>query len=333
MRSCSQLSALAGLVVVAGFAAPALAQPANGGLTASRPLVWEITGQDASSYALSDVSTDGRSSSLRRVTQGSGFGATAAGVDAAPYRGRRVRLSAELRAENATSGASTWLRIDGANFRQIALDNNMQRALHGTVDWTKQVTELDVPEDAQRIWVGLILVGEGTVRARDVRVDPVDRAVTPLAWRTDNVGGSSPFYEVVDTSAQGRDLTLRRMEGGSMMDNEFGTATTKAPAPALGGRRVTVRAMVRTRDAAAASIWVRADGGGRTLALENNMARAVSGTTDWTERTAVVDFPAGTEMIAYGLLLVGRGSISVRDISVSSAPITGEPLPGLPMRP
>ena len=37
--------------------------------------------------------------------------------------------------------------------------------------------------------------------------------------------------------------------------------------------------------------------------------------------------------MAYGLLLMGRGSISVRDVSVSSAPITGPAVPGVPMNP
>ena len=201
------------------------------------------------------------------------------------------------------------------------------------MDWTEQVTELDVPDDAQHILIGLLLSGDGAVHARNVRVEVIDRVVTPLAWHTDKVGGSSPFYEVVDTSALGHALTLRRMDGGSMLENEFGTATTLAPATGFRGRRVTVRAMMRTHDAAAAAVWVRAEGGGTTLALENNMTRAVTGTTEWTERTAVLDFPAGAETMAYGLLLMGRGSVSVRDLTVSSAPITGAAVPGLPMNP
>ena len=37
--------------------------------------------------------------------------------------------------------------------------------------------------------------------------------------------------------------------------------------------------------------------------------------------------------MAYGLLLMGRGSISVHNLTVSSAPITGPAVPGVPMNP
>lgn len=330
MKSLPHLTSLAAAAAVLGCTPhPAVRSQADAAPSLP-PIQWSVTGDARTSYALGDVSADGRASSLRRVTPGTGFGATAAIVDAGPYRGRRVRLSAMIRAENAASGAATWLRVDGDNNRMIALENNMQRALHGTTDWAEQVTELDVPDDARLIVFGLLLPGDGSVHARDVRIEAVNQT---LAWRTDRVAGTSPFYEVVDTSAADHALTLRRMEGGTLMDNEFGTATTSAPATAFAGRRVTVRAMMRTRDAQAASIWVRAEGAGKTLALQNNMDRPVVGTTDWTESTAVLDFPAGTETMAYGLLLLGRGSVSVRNITVSSAPITGAPMSGLPMRP
>jgi len=332
MEKSFRLGLFAGLAVLSGCAARVPIQPTGAALTTSPPIQWGVTGEARTSYALSGVSDDGRALSLRRVVPGAGFGATAAGLDATPYRGRRIRYSTVLRADSAAPGASSWLRIDGDNSRQIALENNSQRALRGTVDWTEQVTELDVPEDAQRIWFGLLLIGDGTVHARDVSVRVVDRIVAPLTWYTNRVGGTSPFYLVTDTAGGGHGVTLERMAGGSMMDNEFGTATAIAPAPSLGGRRVTVRAMMRTRDASAATLWVRAEGGGRTLALENNMARPVTGTTEWTEKTAIVDFPAGTERVAYGLLLLGRGAASLRDITVSSGPITGVAMPGLPMR-
>lgn len=320
-----------GLVVLAGCATRVPIQATNSVVTTAPSMQWSVTGDARSSYALSGVSDDGRALSLRRVVPGAGFGATTAGLDAAPYRGRRIRFSTLLRAESAAQGASSWLRVDGDSSRQIALENNYQRALRGTVDWTEQVTELDVPEDAQRIWYGLLLVGDGTVHARDVNVHVVDRIAAPLTWYTNRVDGTSPFYVVTDTAGGGHTVTLGRMDGGSLMDNEFGTATASAPATSFGGRRVMVRAMMRTRDASAATLWVRANGGGRTLALENNMAHPVTGTTEWTESTAVVDFPAGAESVSYGLLLLGRGSASIRDITVSSGPITGAAMRGLPM--
>lgn|GEM_PF-5220132 len=332
MENSFRLRLFVGLAVLTGCGPRAPIQTTHTAVTTSRPIQWGVTGDARSSYALQGVSDDGHAVSLHRLLPGTGFGATVASLDAAPFRGRRIRYSTVLRAESAIPGAASWLRIDGDNSRQIALENNYQRSLHGTVDWTEQVTELDVPEDAQRILFGLLLYGDGTVHARDVIVQVVDRVVAPLTWRIDRVSGTSPFYVVADTAGSAHAVTLERMAGGSLMDNEFGTATATAPAASFSGRRVTVRAMMRTRDASAATLWVRADGGGRTLALENNMTRPVTGTTEWTEKTAIVDFPAATETVAYGLLLLGRGSASLRDITMSSAPITGVAMPGLPMR-
>ena len=292
---------------------------------------WAVTGADRANFAISDLSADGRAMSFRRVSPGTGFGATVAAAEPADYRGKRIRLTVELRAENAVPGATAWLRIDGDSGRMLALENNSTRPVTGTSGWTTQVTELDVTADARRIMYGVILLQDGTVHVRNVQLTVVDPKDEALAWRTDLVGGSSPFYEVVDTSDAGHSLTLRRMDGGTLMENEFGTATTSMPASAFKGSRVVVRAMVRTKDAAAAGIWVRAEGGGKTLALQNNMAQPIVGTTQWTGQKAILDVPAGTERIAYGLLLIGRGAIVVRDVAVSAEPVTGAPMPGVQM--
>lgn len=168
---------------------------------------------------------------------------------------------------------------------------------------------------------------------------PVAQAATQpeiapaLEWRTDKVGGSSPFYEVIDTSAAGRTLTLRHMLGGGVMNNQFGTATARAPAAGMSGQRVTIRAEIRTQDAEAATLWVRAEGLGKTLRLENNMEHPIFGSSDWTAQTAVLDLPEGTERIAYGLLLIGPGAVSARNITVTFAPPTGGARTGLALPP
>ncbi|MEP6990916.1 MAG: hypothetical protein ABJA80_08315 [bacterium] len=50
------------------------------------------------------------------------------------------------------------------------------------------------------------------------------------------------------------------------------------------------------------------------------MEHPIMGTTEWAEQTAVLDVAPTTGRISYGLLLLGRGSISARDITVSAAP-------------
>jgi hypothetical protein len=154
-------------------------------------------------------------------------------------------------------------------------------------------------------------------------------AVAPLVWRTDRVNGTSPLYEVVDESDGGHALTLRRMAEAGPSSGDYGTATTTAPAEGMRGQRVTVRAQLRTRDVAGGSIWLRVEGAGTTLLLENNMQHALVGTNEWTEQTATLDLPANAERISYGLLLVGAGEISARGITVTVAAPTGAAMTGI----
>lgn len=125
-------------------------------------------------YAIVGISDGGHALSLTRlgnVVEGPNqFGAAAAIVSAEAYRGRRVRLRAIIRTDSATTGGSTWLRIDGPSGR-LVLENNMARTLTGTTGWSEQVTTIDVPASATRIIYGLILSGGGTVHAKDVSIE------------------------------------------------------------------------------------------------------------------------------------------------------------------
>jgi hypothetical protein len=159
-------------------------------------------------------------------------------------------------------------------------------------------------------------------------VTPAAAPSLPLVWRTDKVGGTSPLYEVINEADSGRTLTLRRMPEAGSTGSEFGTATTTAPAESMRRLRVTVRAELRTREAGGASLWLRAEGGGRTLLLENNGAHAIAGTSDWTEQTATLDLPPETERISYGLLLGGNGEVAARNITVSAVAAKGPPVTG-----
>lgn len=98
-------------------------------------------------------------------------------INASPFRGHRLRFSAELRTEEAGSG-SIWMRIDPAAGRHLRFDNMLQRgddaALRGSIDWREVEIVLDVPEAAASIHYGMLLVGEGRLWARNLRIEPVD---------------------------------------------------------------------------------------------------------------------------------------------------------------
>jgi hypothetical protein len=139
-----------------------------------QPVEWVVTGMAAPLYAIVGISDGGHALSLTRladvVAGPNQFGATAAIVNAEPYRGRRVRVRALIRTDSATVGGSTWLRIDGVS-GSLQLENNMSRMLSGTTGWSEQITTLDVPTSATRIIYGLLLSGGGTLHAKDVSIE------------------------------------------------------------------------------------------------------------------------------------------------------------------
>lgn len=106
-------------------------------------------------------------------------------ISADAWRGQVLRLSAELQTEAAGSG-SLWMRIDLEGGRVLRFDNMLgdgERALRGDAGWREASIVLDVPKDAASIHFGLLLVGKGKLRARHIRLEPVD-GDTPITGRS-----------------------------------------------------------------------------------------------------------------------------------------------------
>jgi DNA-binding transcriptional ArsR family regulator len=91
-----------------------------------------------------------------------GFGTVMQSIDAARYRGRRVRFSALLRGQEIANWAGAWLRVD-AETRARAFDNMEDRPLRGSAGWTEAANVLDVGEDAVSVHFGVLLAGAGAV--------------------------------------------------------------------------------------------------------------------------------------------------------------------------
>jgi hypothetical protein len=116
----------------------------------------------------------------------SGFGVLMQTVDAAPYRGHRLRLSAALRAEGAR--AQLWLRVDRAGERTGFFDNMMDRPVTAA-DWQTVEIVGDVDDDAKSLNFGLLMLGGGKAAIDAVTIEDLGRPVTaaeparPLADR------------------------------------------------------------------------------------------------------------------------------------------------------
>jgi hypothetical protein len=117
---------------------------------------------------------------FRAAEPPSGFGTVMQSIDAARYRGRRVRFSAMLRGQEIEVWAGAWLRVDTASGAK-ALDNMNDRPLRGTTGWTEAASVLDVGEDAASVHFGVLLSGAGAVDLARPRFEVVGTDV-PVTW-------------------------------------------------------------------------------------------------------------------------------------------------------
>jgi hypothetical protein len=112
------------------------------------------------------------------------FGSLIQSFSADEYRGKRVRLSAFLRLDSAQ--ATLVLRFFDGN--RATAGNTRTRFRPGTIDWQKFDLVLDIPSDAERIGLGIV-VKSGSVWLDDVTIAvvgsdvPVTAApIGPQAW-------------------------------------------------------------------------------------------------------------------------------------------------------
>jgi hypothetical protein len=77
------------------------------------------------------------------------------------------------------------------------------------------------------------------------------------------------------------------------------------------GQRVRFRAFVKTQDVSGwAGLWMRADNqAGRTIAFYNSYDRPIRGSTDWQERSVVLDVPQEAATITFGVINSGKGQV------------------------
>ena len=92
-------------------------------------------------------------------------------LDATPYLGKRIRLTAFARSQNL-GGAGLWMQVDGSRKRR-PFDNMMNRPIRGTTDWQAYSIVLDVPEDATGIVIGGLMVGRGKLWLDDFALEAV----------------------------------------------------------------------------------------------------------------------------------------------------------------
>jgi hypothetical protein len=79
------------------------------------------------------------------------------------------------------------------------------------------------------------------------------------------------------------------------------------------GKRLRMSAWVRTENADSAQLWLRLDSANGSVGFDNMNNRPVRGTVDWKKYEIVLDVPANTINVAFGVLLAGKGQAWVDD--------------------
>jgi len=111
------------------------------------------------------------------------FGSVAHVVDAAAFKGHRVTFAASLNVRDAAQGAELWLRADGADHARgaLAIANSpillSQVPADAPANTQDRQVSIDVPNEATRLFFGLILKGKGEVTASHARLNMGEHVV------------------------------------------------------------------------------------------------------------------------------------------------------------
>jgi erythromycin esterase-like protein len=184
-------------------------------VTAEPPKGWFVAGSHPQNYDMSvdtTVKHSGRASAHIKfiAANAEGFGTLMQMFKADDYRGKRVRMSAWMRSENADS-AQLWFRLDGAKGMQ-GFDNMGNRAVKGTSDWKKYELTLDVSAATVNVGFGAMVVGKGQAWVDDFMFEVVGQNVpstnmlTPEQMKEEQEARQVPEYP-------GQPLNLNFEEG------------------------------------------------------------------------------------------------------------------------
>jgi hypothetical protein len=97
-------------------------------------------------------------------------------------------------------------------------------------------------------------------------------------------------------------------------EDDFGTLAQTFKADDYRGKRVRLSAWLKTRDVGGgAGLWMRVDSADKTVAFDNMDKRRVKGSQEWAKYEIVLDVPAASQDVTFGLLLAGKGRAWVDD--------------------
>lgn len=161
----------------------ALAQPG-----ASVPEPWIVAGKSPEMYE-AGVDVDGSGSGNKgakylRMVKGDGksWGTLMQQFSAEQYRGKRVRLQADVMTHAVSDWAGLWMRVDRPQMHGAAFYNSQDKPMKGTMVWERRSVVLDVAEDATVVSLGVISSGSGETYIDNLSLEVVGKDVPADAF-------------------------------------------------------------------------------------------------------------------------------------------------------
>jgi hypothetical protein len=168
------------------------------GIIGETPKEWSVPAVPGFETSLSNESplSGNQCATIRRIADsGAPFGNLIQRVDAAQLRGKRVRFQAAVRAEvdGRRNQAQLWLRVDRTTAdgqrAMGAFDNMGDRPITNS-EWRHYEIVGDVAEDAEKITVGMMLLGKGQAWIDDASLKVVGSEVPLTAKSLQGAGRS-----------------------------------------------------------------------------------------------------------------------------------------------
>jgi hypothetical protein len=159
-----------------------------------------------------------------------------------------------------------------------------------------------------------LLVGSGAPVARRVFAQAVQTDRAPAGWF---LTGSKPgsYRTGVDPQMVREARPSAYLASKTADSDGFGTLMQSIGASEYAGKRVRLRAWVRSKDVADwAGVWMRVDKGEKAVGFDNMEQRAIRGTQPWMAYDVVLDVPADATGISFGTLLDGAGEVWLSDV-------------------
>ncbi|MCC6981980.1 MAG: hypothetical protein IT535_01800 [Bauldia sp.] len=189
---------------------------------------------------------------------------------------------------------------------------------------------LDIPHSAALELVARQFgVADWNTLAARIEAETDRELIVPEGWMATGEGQNG-YRLGRDPDAAGVALIESRYPRGGSVDlaGTFATLMQSISAENYRGRRVQLQASLRAEDADLGTIWLRIDASpGNAVRFDNITERPpgpLRGTTDWTERSIVLDVLPEATSINYGFFLRGHGSVRARDFRLD---VVGEDVP------